>query len=233
MDPQSTESIDSKPSSDQRKIIIFLVLGFFAGLLVALLAFVLFMLANQNNKMDIVDDQKDEVATEEETDSKEDDEDKIEDEEGVLEPTSTAQPSVAKLKLFVLKSPESSDDFDAVFTVQRTTTRADVATFIIEQYITGLTPEEQAQGYYIPGANLNLLGSSNCGGKDFTIKVSSGVGTLKFCKQMMGIGGIMDQQLVQILKKSLEQFSTINKAVILDSNDNCLFDMSDLNLCKD
>lgn len=134
-----------------------------------------------------------------------------------------------EVKVYFGKHPDSDDDPTKVFPVTRTGKDLGLAKFALEQLIAGPTPAEKTAGYY---SSVKLLGASNCEGEDFTITIISGKATVKFCKQVEALGVIADGRATVQLETTLKQFSTVNKVVLLTKDNNCLFDESGLDRCK-
>jgi len=109
------------------------------------------------------------------------------------------------------------------------TNRKDVLTFAIERLINGYSnhPNEFVKN----GFKNNLTGISNCNGKDFKASVSNGNAKIQFCRTFVGVGTMYDASVLESIKKTAKQFSTVNKVTILDVDGNCLFDNSGMNLC--
>lgn len=150
---------------------------------------------------------------------------------GTTEPTGTTVPTEVDIYFF------NQTDFDGgapnVYDVKtRTTTRADVATFSVEQIILGPTAAEKTEGLAATfgetddGAQVEFTSTSNCSGKDFSISISSGKATVKFCRSTFLLGdfsgGIVQSQIADTLK----QFSTIDQVRTLDKDGNCFGDLA-------
>ena len=137
-------------------------------------------------------------------------------------------PAPATLKKIQVFFPKrDSQDFTYVEPVLRTTSSQGLAQFSIEQLIAGPTSQEKARNLIAP---IQLQGSSNCG-KDFTLSISNGVATLRFCKSVLSSGSGDDGRQKSSINTTLKQFSTINSVIILDRNGNCLGDQSGENIC--
>lgn len=155
-------------------------------------------------------------------------------------PAATASPTSAggiPVLVYFSKHPDSEHSFTAVFSVMRTSPDQGVATFAIEQLIRGPTPAEQATGLYTE-LTAALSGTSNCGGPDFQITLDkkgstaeSGTATLKFCRPTSTAGIGADARITTEIDKTLLQFSTIHKVVILISTGHCFGDESGMDLC--
>ncbi|HEY9903553.1 MAG TPA: GerMN domain-containing protein, partial [Candidatus Sericytochromatia bacterium] len=137
-------------------------------------------------------------------------------------------PAPATLKKVQVFFPKrNSEDFTYVEPVWRTTSNQGLAQFSIEQLIAGPTSQEKARNLIAP---IQLQGSSNCG-KDFTLSISNGVATLRFCKSVLSSGTGDDGRQKSSINATLKQFSTINSVIILDRNGKCLSDQSGENTC--
>ncbi len=142
-------------------------------------------------------------------------------------PAVSAQAPVTLKKVQVFFPKGNSEDFTYVEPVWRTTSTSGLAQFSIEQLISGPTSQEKARGLIAP---IQLRGSSNCG-KDFTLSISNGVATLRFCKSVLSSGSGDDGRQKSSINATLKQFSTINSVIILDRNGKCLSDQSGENTC--
>jgi hypothetical protein len=139
---------------------------------------------------------------------------------------STQAPATLK-KVQVFFPKRNSEDFTYVEPVWRTTSSLGLAQFSIEQLISGPTSQEKARSLIAP---IQLRGSSNCG-KNFTLSISNGVATLRFCKSVLSSGDGDDGRQKSSINATLKQFSTINSVIILDRNGKCLSDQSGENTC--
>ena len=154
-------------------------------------------------------------------------------------PTATASPTTGGIPVLVYfsKHPESENNFSAVFSVQRTSPDQGVATYAIKQLILGPSPAEQATGLYTE-LTAALSGTSTCGGADFQITLDKkggtaepGTATLKFCRPTPTAGIGADARIKAEIDKTLRQFSTIHKTVILTSTGHCFGDESGKDIC--
>lgn len=137
-------------------------------------------------------------------------------------------PAPATLKKVQVFFPKrDSQDFTYVEPVLRTTSSQGLAQFSIEQLIAGPTSQEKARNLIAP---IQLKDTSNCG-KDFTLSISNGVATLRFCKTVLSSGSGDDGRQKSAINATLKQFSTINSVIILDRNGKCLSDQSGENTC--
>lgn len=150
-----------------------------------------------------------------------------------LTPTVAASPTVTEtsktVTVYFSKDPSSFDDPAIAVAVSRQTTRSDVAAFAVEQLLAGPTESEQIGGLFTP---LKLSGSSNCSGKDFSIHITSGKATIKFCKDIISAGILEDSRIKTVIEKTLNEFSTVSSVIILTKDEHCFGDMSGLDLCK-
>jgi hypothetical protein len=149
----------------------------------------------------------------------------------------TATPSGYPVKVYFSKHPESDSNPAAVFPVNRVSPTLQVATYASAQLIAGPTASEHSAGYYTPLTSV-LTGSSNCGGPDFQITLNmkgstpeAGTATFKFCRATSLPGDLTGGVIRAEINKTLLQFSTIHKVVILDSTGHCFDDLSGLNAC--
>jgi cytoskeletal protein RodZ len=142
--------------------------------------------------------------------------------------SSSSSAPIATLKLFFHKNPDSNNDFTSLNSVVRATTRADVGTFLIEQYLAGPTAAESSAGLY---SGNKLTGSSSCDGKDFALSIIAGKATVKLCKTFASAGIGDDARFTSAINTILKQFSTVTTVVILTSDGNCFGDLSGLNTC--
>jgi hypothetical protein len=155
-------------------------------------------------------------------------------------PTATSSPTTGggiPVLVYFSKHPESENNYSAVFSVQRTSPDQGVAVYAIKQLILGPSPAEQATGLHTE-LTAALSGTSNCGGADFQISLDkkgdtaeSGTATLKFCRPTPTAGIGADARIKAEIDKTLRQFSTIHKTVILTSTGHCFGDESGMDIC--
>ncbi|HEX3271083.1 MAG TPA: GerMN domain-containing protein, partial [Ktedonobacterales bacterium] len=150
-------------------------------------------------------------------------------------PTPTAKGYV--VQVYFSKQPDSYNDPNAVFPVSRFSPTSGVATSAIEQLIAGPTASEKAQGYFteLSGA---LTGTSNCGGRDFTITLNmrashpqTGAATLRFCRTLSLPGELTDARIKAEITKTLTQFPTITSVTIITREGHCFGDLSGQDNC--
>jgi len=154
-------------------------------------------------------------------------------------PPPTATPKTYPVLVYFSKRPASLNDPTAVFPVQRVAPTAAVATFAIQQLIAGPTASETAAGYFTELATvLQRSEPSNCGEADFTLTLNKkgstaeqGTATLQFCRPTSSPGIGADARIKAEITKTLTQFSTITKVVILTRTGHCFGDESGLDPC--
>jgi hypothetical protein len=141
------------------------------------------------------------------------------------------------VKVYFSKHPVSDENPAAVFPVRRLSPTRAVATFAIGQLLVGPTRAEARSGYYTALAGI-FHGPSTCGGAAFRIvlnrrgtSVEQGTTTLQFCRPTM-IGGVgTAARISSEIARTLTQFSSIKRVVILDYRGDCFSDLSGRNLC--
>ena len=134
------------------------------------------------------------------------------------------------VSVYFSKRPESDDDPSKVFPVKRTSSNLGVGTFAVTELLKGPNETESAAGYFST-ANLRSGSISNCGGKDFTLTITGGTATLKFCRTFDHRGVVADGQAESEIKATFKQFSSVQKVVILNTQNDCEFNLSGQNLC--
>src|SRR5262249_12441910 len=148
--------------------------------------------------------------------------------------------TVYPIKVYFSKFPDSTNGFNAVFPVDRSSPSAAVATFSIQLLIAGPTLSERSAGYFSE-LNSILSGPSSCstpnptGGPDFTITLNKkgsnaqqGTATLSFCRATNSPGIGADARILAEINATLKQFSTIKDVVVLTQAGNCFGDESGL-----
>jgi hypothetical protein len=149
------------------------------------------------------------------------------------EPPARAYP----VKVYFSKHPQSDQNATAVFAVRRRSPTLAVAAFAIGQLVIGPTRAETKAGYYSALAGL-LHGPSDCGGAAVRIMlnrrgttVEPGTATVRFCRRSMS-GGIFDDVRVRSeISRTLTQFPSIKRVVILNKFGQCFGDLSGRNTC--
>lgn len=136
-----------------------------------------------------------------------------------------------KVDVYFSRNPDFNDPPAAVFAVHRTSPTLGVATYAISQLLAGPTATEAAQGYFTPLQGA-LSGASNCGGADFVILLDrnrdnpeTGTATLRFCKDVKGLGDTPSIMARNEINATLTQFSTIKKVVIIYKDGSCFDDL--------
>lgn len=134
------------------------------------------------------------------------------------------------LAVYFSKDPESLSDFTYTQAVTRSSDRADMGTYTIEQLIAGPTVAEASSGLFSP-LKGKLQGESNCSDKDFTLSVASRIARLKFCRTVVSAGIGDDARISATVSDTLEQFSSVDSVIILTRDGNCFGDQSGQNQC--
>lgn len=153
-------------------------------------------------------------------------------------PAATNTPTSYPVKVYFSKHPDSDNDVNAVFAVNRVSPTLGVAQFALQQLIAGPTASETAAGYYTE-LTASLTGSSNCGGADFqlfpdhkgTTVSAPGTMTIKFCRATQLAGDLTGSRIVVEITKTMLQFSNIHSVVILNSSGDCFNDFQGANAC--
>lgn len=167
--------------------------------------------------------------------------------------TATSSPTVAStptpgltgypITVFFSKTPDSENNFSAVFPVKRVSPTKQVEAYSIQLLIAGPTTEERSTGYYSE-LNSRFSGASQCpavgpvGGPDFTLSLNmkgttpeQGTATLKFCRATLSPGVGADARVLAELRATLLQFATIKKVVVLNLQGHCFGDLSGQDRC--
>jgi hypothetical protein len=153
-------------------------------------------------------------------------------------PTATSTPSGYPVKVYFSKHPDSDNNVNAVFSVNRVSPDLGVAKYSLQQLIAGPTASESASGLYtdLPSS---FAGPSNCGGADFQLypdhkgpTVSSpGTMTVKLCRPTQLAGDLTGARITAEVNKTLFQFSNIHAVVILNSTGHCFNDFQGADAC--
>ncbi|MBE3559902.1 MAG: GerMN domain-containing protein [Ktedonobacteraceae bacterium] len=156
-----------------------------------------------------------------------------------IQPTGTGYP----IRVYFSKFPDSLNQFDKVFPVERTSPTVMVGTYAIQLLIAGPTPKEWDSGYFSE-LNSSLTGPSNCkgarpvGGPDFTLTMDvkgtqpqPGTFTLRFCRTVTTAGTGADARIQSEIVATLKQFSSVKDVVILTKDGHCFGDMSGKDVC--
>jgi hypothetical protein len=139
--------------------------------------------------------------------------------------------------VYFSKHPQSDQNATAVFAVRRISPTLAVAAFAIGQLVVGPTRTETKAGYYSALAGL-LHGPSDCGGPAARIVLNRrgttlepGTATVRFCRRSMS-GGIFDDVRVRSeITRTLTQFPSIKRVVILNKFGQCFGDLSGRDIC--
>jgi hypothetical protein len=141
------------------------------------------------------------------------------------------------VKVSMSRQPASDNDPTEVQAVGRLSPTLGVATYSIQQLISGPLPAERDRSYYTPLTGA-LSGASNCGGADFSIALNHkgssyhpGTATLRFCRAVALAGDLTGARISAEITATLRQFATISTVVILDRTGTCFDDLSGQNLC--
>ncbi len=154
---------------------------------------------------------------------------------GIVSTNTSQTPSLEKDKTpkkvtIYFSNKDSANDFTATGSATRETDRIDVALFALEELIKGPTADETStNGLATP---IALTGVSNCGSKDVKIALVGTVATVTFCKAITTNGVGDDARIKTTIEKTLTQFDTIKKVIILNNNSTCFGDLSGQDLCK-
>jgi len=146
-------------------------------------------------------------------------------------------------KVLVYFSKKSDATVNHVYSVNRVSPTAGVATYAMQQLIKGPSASETAAGYWTE-LTAALTGASNCGGADFQlipdqhIDPHTGVASaqpktwvMKFCKTTSLPGDLSGGRISTQITKTLTQFSTITTVQILNSAGHCFDDLSGQDNC--
>lgn len=151
-------------------------------------------------------------------------------------PPITSGTSGYQVNVFFSRHPDSENNPASVFAVTRTSPTLGVATFAIKQLIAGPTAAERNGGLYTP-LTVSLTGPSSCGA-DFTLALNThasrpepGTATLRFCRATQLAGDLTGAYIKAEINRTLLQFPSIKKVVILTSSGRCFDDLSGQNLC--
>ncbi len=159
-------------------------------------------------------------------------------------PTTTATSSAGyPIRVYFSKFPDSLNNFNAVFPVNRVSPTIAVATFAIQLLIAGPTLSERSAGYFSE-FNSILKDPSSCsaphptGGPDFTLTLNMkgstpalGTGTLRLCRATSSPGIGADARILAEINATLKQFSNIKNVVVLTQDGHCFADESGQDRC--
>jgi hypothetical protein len=140
-------------------------------------------------------------------------------------------PSGYKVDVYFSRHPDSDNRPAAVFPVHRTSPTLGVATYAMSQLLAGPTATEAGHGYFTPLQGA-LSGASACGDADFTITLDqnrdhpeTGTATLRFCRDVKGLGDTPSIMARNEINATLTQFPTIKKVIIVYKDGSCFDDM--------
>jgi Sporulation and spore germination len=153
--------------------------------------------------------------------------------------TPMAPPKSYPVLVYFSKGQASLDDPHAVFPVPRVSPTLAVATYAMEQLIAGPTAAEKTAGYFTELTTVLHRGEpSSCDGADFMLTLDHrdgtpepGTATLQFCRPTTSPGIGADARITAEIQRTLTQFATITKVVILNVQGDCFGDLSGLNRC--
>jgi hypothetical protein len=159
-------------------------------------------------------------------------------------PSSTAtSQSGYPIQVYFSKFPDSLNNFNTVFPVNRLSPTIAVATFAIQLLIAGPTLSERGAGYFSE-FNSILTGPSSCSapyptdGPDFTLTLNmkgstpaQGTATLRLCRATSSPGIGADARILAEINATLKQFSNIKNVVILTQAGHCFADESGQDRC--
>lgn len=135
------------------------------------------------------------------------------------------------IQVYFSKHPDSDNAPRVVFAVNRMSPTLGVATYSISQLIAGPTVSEKAAGYYTP-LEGSLSGTSICNGNDITITLDrnrtsaeTGTATMQFCRSVRGLGDTGAIVARNEITRTLTQFKTIKKVVIVYKDGSCFDDL--------
>jgi spore germination protein GerM len=137
--------------------------------------------------------------------------------------------------VYFSKHPDSDTAPAKVFAIERVSPTLQVAAYAVGQLIAGPTSAEKSAGYYTPLAG-SLSGPSTCNGADFTIMLNrnrthteDGSATLQFCRAVPGFGDTGSAIVRNEITRTLTQFPTIQKVVIIYQDGSCFDDLTGCN----
>lgn len=141
-----------------------------------------------------------------------------------------AQTRSIPVQVMFSRRPESDVDPGAVFPVERVARDTGVARFVIDELLSGPTPDEAGEGYFSMWTHFGYGDETDCGGR-YSLRVVEGTATVRFCTTVILLGAVADGQAQSAMRATLEQFATIERVRILDRFGHCMFDLSGLDHC--
>ena len=140
-------------------------------------------------------------------------------------------PTGYKVDVYFSRHPDSDNRPAAVFPLHRTSPTLGVATYAMSQLLAGPTATEAGNGYFTPLQGA-LSGASACGSADFTITLNqnrdhpeTGTATLRFCRDVKGLGDSGAGMARNEINATLTQFPTIKKVIIVYKDGSCFDDL--------
>jgi hypothetical protein len=131
----------------------------------------------------------------------------------------------------------SLNNNSSVVAVTRYSPTSAVATYALQELIAGPLPAERQQGAFSEWNGL-FVAPSQCGGADFTVSPNhkgptpeNGTWTVKFCRAISSPGVGVDARVTTEIDRTLLQFSSIKKVVILTVTGHCFGDESGTDQC--
>lgn len=120
-----------------------------------------------------------------------------------------------QIKIFYGKNPVSFDSSNIVCSVIRETNSTDLISFALDELIKGPTSEEALEGLY---SEINLVGESNCAGRDYRYGLDDGNLTIQFCKKLDIADEIQSECVIKTVTQSLMAIKSVSSVNILDMN---------------
>lgn len=146
----------------------------------------------------------------------------IEDEEEEEEEPISYVVSEDSVNIYFSKDPESFDDPEFTGFVRRTyEDNQNLVIFVINELIKGPSLSEQNEDDLF--SELELSGESNCDGNNYEYSISSSQLELKFCKEIISSGVLMDARIKSFVEKTLLELNLFDEVVLLDRNGEPLF----------
>jgi len=161
----------------------------------------------------------------------------------VAHASTTSTAAGYSVKVYFSRFPDSLNNNNAVFAVNRVSPTIAVATFATQLLLAGPTLSERNAGYFSE-FNSILTGPSSCsapyptGGPDFKITLNmkgstpaTGTATLRLCRASSSPGIGADARILAEINATLKQFSNIKNVVVLTQAGHCFGDESGKDLC--
>lgn len=131
----------------------------------------------------------------------------------------------------VFFTPIIAANFDEVVPVDRVSPTLGVGAFAVDQLVVGPTIAERNRGLFSQLHN-NINGPSVCTGlPNFRLSIASGKATIRFCRAISSAGVGDDARITTEISRTLLQFASIQKVVIITKSGDCFGDMSGQNMC--